>query len=290
VDRRRPTLEGLAPAELRTRRPRGAGERAWVAGNLGVMAALLLAPLVVLVERSFRVGDGYGLAAWRALTTRGSDTGLFVAPGEAIWNSLRFGAVATVVAVVLGTLAAGALTRRGGRMSRAVDALLLVPLGTSAVTVGFGFLVALDTPPLDLRGRPVLIPLAQAVVALPFVVRTVLPVLRSIDHRLREAAAVLGAPPARVWREVDLPMVARAVAVAAGFAFAISIGEFGATTVIARADTPTVPVAIDRLLGRPGALNVSQAFAMATILMVIAAASVLVVDRVRGVRSNARLL
>jgi thiamine transport system permease protein len=290
VDRRRPTQQALAPAELRVRPPRTGGERAWVLANLVVMAGLLLTPLAVLVERSFRVGDGYGLAAWRALATRGTDTGLFVAPGEAIWNSLRFGAIATVIAVVLGTLAAGALTRRGGRASRAVDALLLVPLGTSAVTVGFGFLLALDTPPLDLRGRPVLIPLAQALVALPFVVRTVLPVLRSIDHRLREAAAVLGAPPARVWREVDLPMVARAVAVAAGFAFAISIGEFGATTVIARADSPTVPVAIDRLLGRPGALNVSQAFAMATILMVIAAVSVLVVDRVRGVRSNARLL
>jgi thiamine transport system permease protein len=285
-DRRRPAAQGLAPAEVRRRRPRGRGERAWLAANLALMAALLVAPLVVLVERSFRVGDGHGLAAWRALGSRGAGTGLFVAPQEAVWNSLRFAAAATVVAVVLGTLAAAALARPGRRRGRVVDALLLVPLGTSAVTVGFGFLIALDTPPLDLRGRPVLIPLAQAVVALPFVVRTVLPVLRSIDHRLREAAAVLGATPARAWREVDLPLVARAVAVAAGFAFAISLGEFGATIVIARADTPTVPVAIDRLLGRPGTLNTGQAFAMATILMVVAAASVLLVDRVRGVRSR----
>ena len=109
-----------------------------------------------------------------------------------------------------------------------------------------------STAPIDLRASPWLVPLAQAVVALPFVVRTMTPVLRSIDNRLREAAAVLGAPPRRVWREVDLPLVRRALLVAAGFAFAISLGEFGATTVIARADTPTVPVAIDRLLGRPG--------------------------------------
>ena len=286
IERRRPTGLGLAPAELRVRRPRTRGERTWIGANLFGMALLLGAPMAVLVERSFRVGDGYGLSAWRALASHDAETGLFVAPTEAVWNSLRFAAVATVIAVVLGSLAAGALARGHGRGTRAVSSVLLVPLGTSAVTVGFGFLLALDTPPLDLRGRPVLVPLAQAIVALPFVVRTVLPVLRSIDPRLRDAAAVLGAPPRRVWREVDLPMVARAVAVAAGFAFAISIGEFGATTVIARADTPTVPIAIDRLLGRPGTSNAGQAFALATVLMVIAATSVLVVDRVRGVRTR----
>ena len=96
-----------------------------------------------------------------------------------------------------------------------------------------------------------------------------------------EVVAVLGASPVQVWREVDLPLVRRAIFVAAGFAFAISLGEFGATTVIARADTPTVPVAIDRLLGRPGSLNVSQAFALSVVLMVLTASAVLAVDRAR---------
>lgn len=281
IDRRRPAAQRLGPAELERRRPRTGGERAWVAGNLVGLALFLFVPLAVLVERSFRTGDGgHSLAAWRALGDAGP---LFVPATEAVWTSLRFAVAATVIAVVLGTLAAAALARSRGRV---VNAVLLVPLGTSAVTVGFGFLVALDTPPLDLRGSEVLVPIAQAVVALPFVVRTTLPVLRSIDVRLREAAAVLGAPPARVWREVDLPLVARAMAVAAGFAFAISLGEFGATTVIARADTPTLPVAIDRLLGRPGALNLGQAFAMATILMIVTAAAVAIADRVRGARGD----
>ena len=95
------------------------------------------------------------------------------------------------------------------------------------------------------------------------------------------ADASLGASPARVAWEIDVPIVRRAVLVAAGFAFAISLGEFGATTVIARADAPTVPVAIDRLLGRPGVLNTGQAFALSTVLLVLTAASVLAVDRVR---------
>ncbi|HEV7886679.1 MAG TPA: iron ABC transporter permease, partial [Acidimicrobiales bacterium] len=277
---RRWARTGVALRPAARRRPTGAGPRAWLIGNLVAMALLLGTPLIVLVERSFRTGDGHGLGAWRALAGHGPGTGLFVSPLEALANSLRFAVAATVISVILGGLAAAALVRAGGRLGRALDVGLLLPLGISAVTVGFGFLIALDRP-IDLRANPWLVPLAQAVVALPFVVRTMTPVLRSIDQRLRDAAAVLGASPGRVWREVDLPLVLRAVLVSAGFAFAISLGEFGATTVIARADAPTMPVAIDRLLGRPGALNVGQGFALSTVLMACTAASVLLVDRVR---------
>jgi thiamine transport system permease protein len=261
-------------------RPSTRFERAWLGGNLALMAVLLVTPLAVLVERSFRTGTGHGLTAWRTLADQSRTSGLFVPLLDAVVNSVRFAVMATCIAVVLGGLAAAALSRSGGRVARGLDAALLLPLGTSAVTVGFGFLIALDRP-IDLRASPWLVPLAQALVALPFVVRVMTPVLRSIDERLREAAAVLGASPAQAWREVDLPLVRRAVLVAAGFAFAISLGEFGATTVIARADAPTVPVAIDRLLGRPGSLNVGQAFALSVILMLLTAGAVLLVDRAR---------
>jgi thiamine transport system permease protein len=161
----------------------------------------------------------------------------------------------------------------------------MLPLGTSAVTVGFGFLIALDQRPLDLRTSVLLIPLAHAIVAVPFVVRAMVPVLRSIDPRLRDAAAVLGASPARVWREVDLPVVRRAMAVAAGFAAAVSLGEFGATLFIARPDRPTIPVAIYRLLGRPGSANFGQAMALSTVLMVVTALAVLLVEWLRPGRA-----
>lgn len=279
LERRRPvTAVAMRPAD---RRPAtGPAAWLWVAGNLAGMAVFLGAPLVTLVERSFRTPDGHGLAAWRGLAEVGADSRLFVSPLEAVGNSLRFAVAATVMAVALGGLAAAVLARRGGRAARFLDAVLVLPLGTSAVTVGFGFLIALDRP-VDLRASPLLVPVAQAVVALPFVVRTMTPVLRAIDPRLHEAAATLGASPARAWRAVDLPLVRRAVLVAAGFAFAISLGEFGATTVIARADAPTVPIVIVRLLGRPGALNVAQAFALSTVLMLLTATAVLLVDRWR---------
>lgn len=192
-----------------------------------------------------------------------------------------------MIAVVIGGLAAVALTRRdAGRLVRGFDALLMLPLGVSAVTVGFGFLIALDEPPLDLRASWILVPLAQALVGVPFVVRTMLPVLRAVDVRLREAASVLGASPWRAWREVDLPLVRRALLIAAGFAFAVSLGEFGATVFIARPDNPTLPVAVARLLGRPGDLNYGQAMALSTILMIVCAVALLVLERLRTDRTG----
>lgn len=281
--RRREAELRLVDASVTARRPRGAGEWGLLAGVLAVIAVLLVLPLAVLVQRSLDAPDfGY----YRALTR--SDGGVFLVPPiEAIGNSLEYALAATAIAVVIGGLAAAALTRRdAGRFVRGFDALLMLPLGVSAVTVGFGFLISLDEPPLDLRQSWILVPLAQALVGVPFVVRTMLPVLRAVDHRLREAAAVLGASPWRVWREVDLPLVRRALLIAAGFAFAVSLGEFGATVFIARPDNPTLPVAVARLLGRAGDLNYGQAMALSTILMIVCAVALLALERLRTDRTG----
>jgi len=285
--RRREGALRLVDAARTARRPQGPAQWGLLAGVLAVVALLIVVPLAVLVERSLHGPDGYGFTYYRALqSAAGSGGTFFVAPVDAIGNSLRYAAVATVFALVVGGLAAAALTRRAGRLVRGFDALLMLPLGTSAVTVGFGFLIALDEPPLDLRASWVIVPLAQALVGVPFVVRTMLPVLRAVDHRLREAAAVLGASPLRAWREVDLPLVGRALAVAAGFAFAVSLGEFGATVFIARPDLPTLPVAVARFLGRAGQLNYGQAMALSTILMLVCACSLLALERIRTDRSG----
>jgi thiamine transport system permease protein len=171
---------------------------------------------------------------------------------------------------------------RRGWVPRTFDALVMLPLGTSAVIVGLGFLVALDQPPLDLRTSILLIPIAHALIALPFVVRAIAPVVRSIDPRLREAAAMLGAAPGRTWREVDAPIIARAALVGAAFAFAISLGEFGATLFLARPETITVPVAIERLLSRPGPLAFGQAMALSTVLMLVTGLAMLAIERWRA--------
>ena len=282
VQERVATGQRLVAARDTARPARGFGARAFLGGTLAVLALLLGTPLAMLVARSFGSafarGSGWPtLAAYRSLST----PALFVAPSVAIRNSLEFALVATTIALLVGGSAAFVLARRPSRGRRALDTLLMLPLGTSAVTIGFGFLIALDRPPLDLRSSVWLVPLAHAVVAIPFVVRAVVPALRSIDPRLREAAAVLGASPARVRREVDLPIVGRAFLVAAGFAAAVSLGDFGATAFIARPDTPTVPIAIFRLLSLPGQLNFDRAMALSAVLMVLTGLVVVGLERVR---------
>nr|WP_241265613.1 iron ABC transporter permease [Streptomyces boncukensis] len=279
--RKRESALSLVPADSTAHRPSGAAQWAALYGVLVPTLLLLLAPLGVLVERALNGPDGYGFAFFRALSAQSDSATFVVAPAAAIGNSLAYAAVATLIALLVGGLAAAALTRRAGRLVRGFDALLMLPLGTSAVTVGFGFLIALDEPPLDLRSSWILVPLAQALVGVPFVVRTMLPVLRAVDVRLREAAAVLGASPLRAWREVDFPLVRRALLIAAGFAFAVSLGEFGATVFIARPDRPTLPMAVARLLGRAGEMNYGQAMALSTILMLVCAATLLALERVR---------
>ncbi len=275
LERRLAVGRGVRREQDVLRRPRTVREWAIVGVSLGSLALFLGLPLAALVERSLAVGDGHSLDAYRSLTH--STSSLLVEPWEAIANSLVYAAGATVIAVAVGGLAAFAVAGRGG--GKLLDGLLMLPLGASAVMLGFGFVIAFDEGVLDFRSAPWIVPVVQALVAIPFVVRIVVPTLRAIDVRQREAAALLGASPARVRREIDLRVAGRALAVAAGFAFAISLGEFGATVFLARPDAPTLPVAIFRFLGRPGELNVAQAYALAVILMVVAAISVLAVER-----------
>jgi thiamine transport system permease protein len=255
------------------RRPR-ARERLALAAVLAVAALVLALPLVVLLRRS--------LGHWGSLFRE--TPVLLVEPWQAAVYSVAFASLAALIALVIGGLAAVTLARRP---PGAADGFVLLPLGASAVMLGFGFLIAFDTPPLDFRSSWWLVPVAQALVAAPFVVRIVVPALRSIDPRLREVAATLGAAPSRAWREVDVPLVGRAFAVAAGFAFAIALGEFGATVFVARAEQPTLPVAIFRFLGRPGAENQGVAASLAVVLAGIVVCAALAAERLADGRAEA---
>jgi thiamine transport system permease protein len=250
-----------------------------------LVLVFLMAPLAALVTASLRRGERWGLDNYRALGTTGAHNALLVPATEGLANSLVIALAASVIALALGSAVAFLVSRpAGGRVVTVLDGLFMLPLGVSAVTVGFGFLITLDRPPIDLRSSALLIPIAQAMVALPLVVRTVAPVLRSIDDRQRQAAASLGAGPLRVLLTVDLPVAWRALLAAAGFAFAVSLGEFGATSFLARDEHPTLPVVIYQLIGRPGSENFGMALAASVVLAAATALVVLVVDRL-GVRS-----
>lgn len=257
-----------------------ARQRIFVGLNLAVTLLILLAPLLVLVIESLHTPQGFDFSNYLTLgvNTRGSAT--FIPPIDAIRNSLLFAGGTVALAVGLGLIAAYGVVRakRGGTI---FDTIFLLPLATSAVTLGFGYILAFSRPPFDWRAEVWLVPVAHTLIALPLVIRGLLPLLREIKPNLREAAAMLGANPARVFREVDLPIVTRAVLFGAVFAFTISLGEFGATTLIARPEWTTIPLAIYRLLGLPGATNYGQALALSTILMVVSAVAIVLMERFR---------
>jgi len=272
----------LRPRQITARRPRTRGER-WLVGiNVTAMILLLVVPLLSLAERSLSTGQpGYSLAYYRELSVNRQSSIFFVPTLLAVRNSLIFAGATVGLALTLGLISAWLLARQQGRLGRLLDPVFMLPLGTSAVTLGFGYIVALARPPLNLRASPVLVPLAHTLVALPFVVRSLLPVIRGIHPHLREAARVLGASSWRVWWEVDLPIVGRALLVGAVFAFTVSLGEFGATVFVARPQMPTMPVVIYRFLGQPGAINYGQALAMSTLLMIVCAVGFLAIERFR---------
>ncbi len=268
---------------------------------LAVLMTYLVAPLVGLAARSFtrldpergqygQVARGLTLDFYRELSINRRESLFYVPPTTAVAVSFLYAGTTVLLSLVLGLPAAWALARPvqtngqrrvGALLSRIADPILMLPLGTSAVTLGLGFILALSRPPLDLRASPLLVPLAHTLVAFPFVVRSLTPALRSIRPRLHQAAAVLGAAPLQIARHIDLPLVGRALLVASAFAFSISLGEFGATALIARPEYPTIPLAIYRFLSQPGALNYGQALALSTILMVVTAAAMLAIERFR---------
>ena len=278
----RTTATQFRQSLTRPRRPQGRAEKAAVWGIVATATAFLAIPLGVLIGRSLsQPSGGWGLENYRNAIVLPGRSAAFVNPLDAVGNSLRFAAIAVVIAVIVGGLVAVALAYADRRVSRGIDTFVMLPLGTSAVTIGFGFLIALDRP-FDLRTSLILIPIAHALVGIPFVVRSISPTFASIRHRLREAAATLGANPWNVFATVDLRLVSRSMLVGAAFAFAISMGEFGATTFIARPSTPTIPTAIFRLLGRPGAEPFGAALALSVILLLVTGAVILIVDSIRS--------
>jgi thiamine transport system permease protein len=259
--------------------PRRGGQRRLVAVTTIATAAVIAVPMVALVERSLRSGDGHSLTAWRSLGSAEVRPGIRIGidPIDALFTSLRVMVVAVAVAVVVGALAALAIAAatRGGR---ALDTALLLPIATSAVTIGFGILITFDEDPFDWRGTWWIVPVGHALVAIPFVVRTVLPVLRGVEVRRLEAAATLGASPLRAWRTVIVPHLRRPLVVGAGIAAAISLGEFGATSFLSRSGQETMPIAIERLLGRTGTLLQGQGYALAVILAAATITVVVLID------------
>lgn len=254
--------------------PTPRGRQAYVlAGVLFLSTALALSPLISLLLNSLWLPgrDGFTLIGYLALLEAGP-TVTFAGAGPAVVNSLLFAISATILALAVGFAFAYAVVRGGWSF---LDDMSLLPLATSAVTLGFGYLLAFPQLAASREG----LVLAHTLIAFPFVARALLPALRSLPVSLAEAAATLGASPLRrLWR-LELPLLAPALGAGAALAFCVSLGEFGATLVLTRPEYATIPVAIFDRLGRPGVSNYASALALSVVLMVVTSASLLLLER-----------
>jgi thiamine transport system permease protein len=264
--------------------------------RLGLLAYGLLAlvvfvgPMASMVLASVTGPDGsLTLDYYRFLIDQQvAETAGTTRPLPAILNSLLFGAGTLLLALPLGVVVSVVATR-GGRGSRVAEALLTAPLAVSGVVVGLGLLQTLVFGTEVFGHRltatgPVAIVLAHAVAAYPFVTRNVTPALGGLDPRLSDAARSLGATRLRALLDVELPLVAAALVAGSAFAFAISVGEFDSTVLLAEGvDSYTMPVALERYIGnRSLGPNLGPATAMGTVLLAVTAVSFVVIDRVGG--------
>ena len=261
--------------------PAAVGVRAIVAGYGVVVLAVFVVPIASMVLTSVTDGGGLTLDHYRFLLERQRTGASYqVRPLPAVWNSLLFGAGTLLVAVPMGVVLA-VLTTRSFRGRAAIDALTMAPLAVSGIVVGLGLLrglvfgVEVLGTRLQVTGA-IAIVAAHAVGAYPFVTRSVAPLLGNLDPRLVESARSLGATRVRALVDVELPVVAAGVVAGAAFAFAISIGEFDSTVVLAEGSSSyTMPVAVERYLGR----RLGPATAMGCLLLAVTSLSFVVIDR-----------
>ena len=241
-----------------------------------IVIGLILMPLLVVLVEAFQVGDGFGFQNFENLATRGARDLLNISVVDAAMNSLRNMAVAASVAFVLGTLISWLLVRTKHKV---FDFVFLAPLGISSVVLGFGFLVSFDAEWFPLRSSWLIVPLAQALIALPMVIRLVYPALVSIGKEPIEQASLDGASSWQTWRFVESGIIKGVLLTALGYAAIISVGEFGASTFLAYGSEGTIPTLLFRLIARPGEQNFGMAMAVSAILIAFVWAVMLLLSR-----------
>jgi thiamine transport system permease protein len=230
-------------------RPRRAAHWLGLVAALAVLAFFCAAPILAIVWRAAQAGAGTWALLWDAETL------------AALWNTLRFSAMALLLATVLGLLHALA-----AQASVALRALAFLPFVVSPITVAFGLLLLYPQWSASLA----LLLCAYAVLAYPFVAKALAAALDSLPAHLPQAARSLGATPWRVFWRVTLPLVAPALRRGMAFAAATALGEFAVTLFLSRPEWATLTTLVYQHLGRPGATNSDAALVLACLLMALA--------------------
>ncbi len=266
---------GIEQVDDSTRRPR-IDKLDWPAVLVTAIAVLgmIAIPLLVLLAKAFTFEGSLSLQNFFNLAGHGDRDLLNVSVAQATLNTLRNVAISATIAVGFGSLVSYLLsrthrTRRAKFWARTLDLLFLIPVGISSVVLGFGYLITFGGGPLPLRASWLVVPIVQALMALPLVIRLIYPALISIGKEHREAASLAGANSRQTWWHIEAGIIRNVILTAIGFALIAGIGEFGAASLLAFGDQATLPTVLFALISRPGEINYGMAMAVCAIMIVL---------------------
>ena len=237
------------------------------------LSLLVLLPLAAVAAK----GAGAGLANfWSAVTTYQALA--------AIRFTVLASAAVSLVNAVMGTLIAWVLVREDFAGKRAIEVLIDIPFALPTIVAGL-VLLALYGPNspigLDWAFTPTSVLLAFAFVTLPFIVRTVQPVLEELDADVEEAAASLGATRATIVRRIILPSLAPAIAAGAALSFARAISEYGSLVLLSGNLPFRTEVVSVRVLTFIENGNTQSAAALASVMLAVALVVIVGLDVVQ---------
>lgn len=277
-------------AEIAFRNQGNEGNRMGPWQRIGVLLYILIIfvmviyPLLIIFIRSFfgngTILDAPSLEFYRAILSMQKQPETSVSPVDSIRNSLMFGLLTMIFSLPLSYLTARAMKLRGGVSKRTLDMLLLFPLGASSIALGYGLVKTYSVGPIEITGTWYIIVLVHLVIAYPIGARSIYSSMMSIPSDIKRASRSLGASPLETFIRIELPLLMPGILVAAVFAFAVSMGELGATLMVSGPEFETMPIYLYDTIEGAGR-NLGPMYAFSVIYMAITFVSFLTIELIQ---------
>ena len=244
----------------------------------------ILGPIISVVVRSFMASPSrsasqeFSLRWYRQLLSLESATGHMGSALTALTNSFMIALVVATLTVPV-ALTLSVAVRRSQRKTSFYELFGMLPMTVSSVIIGLGYYLISSRFRAGLSLHYILVVLAHMVIAIPFVLRTILPEYRKIPLSYMHSSLTLGAGPLRTFLLIELPLLKGSLFTGAIFAFALSMGEFNATLTLANSSIVTLPIVMYRLIG---SYNFQGACALGTILIAVSVIVFIVSELAKG--------
>ena len=228
-------------------------------------------PLILVAIASFRIRDSsngshsYSTAAWQEAWSGNYST---TAIPDALINSLTYCIITLMIALPVGYVIASCIARleieNKNKTAKMVEFATMIPLALSAVMIGLGILIGLLKWAPELFSWMLIPAIPHIIITTPFVIRIMLPAIRSLEPEYVEQAKMLGLSPIKAWWHGRVSILRAPIVVSAALTMAFSLGEFGASWVLVRSGSwDSLSVLVDQLMGQPKFNPMIQPMAMA---------------------------